>query len=92
MVATDDLIHAGTIAREERMGALQQKFKFGKWETTTGLFCGKDMVQDSDGAIHISQDSTCQTSVKIAVVSPKDQTLMMIPGVIVHKSKNCDPK
>lgn len=56
MLATDDFIDGGNQRHQSRMRQLFERYKFGKWEHDHGRFCGKDVHQDQDGAIVITQE------------------------------------
>ena len=51
-VVVDDLCMAGDKSFDEVYTKLRERFKFGKWETGHGEFCGRKLVQDSEG-IHV---------------------------------------
>eukprot|EP00435_Cladocopium_sp_Y103_P073668 s52_g44.t1 len=69
MVATDDLISGGNSRHQALMDAMKQKYKFGKWEHDVGRFCGKDLRQNKDYSISVSQqyyaDTKCQGRIHI---------------------------
>ena len=71
MLATDDLIDAGSSLHQQQMMKLKAKYKFGKWEYTKGRFCGKDLEQQSDCSITISQEYYSQLYCKQPIHIPR---------------------
>jgi hypothetical protein len=55
MVATDDLVSGGNLRHQQLMEQLRTKYKFGKWEYDAGRFCGKNIQQEKDKSIYVSQ-------------------------------------
>lgn len=87
MVATDDLISGGNHWHEALMQQLQDQYKFGKWEFGSGRFCGKDLRQDKDHSIFVSQqyytEQKCQNRIHIPKGfqndDPCDQAQIQVP-------------
>jgi hypothetical protein len=69
MVATDDLISGGNQRHQALMQQLHHQYKFGKWEFGSGRFCGKDLRQDKDYSIFVSQqyytEQKCQDRIHV---------------------------
>ena len=76
MVATDDLVTGGNERHQVLMEELHQKYKLGKWEHDTGRFCGKDVRQDQNHSIFVSQqyytELKCKDKIKIPNGSSDD--------------------
>ena len=71
MLATDDLINGGNEKHQSLMHALHSKYKFGKWEYDSGRFCGKDITQNKDFSISISQQYYSELKCKERLHIPK---------------------
>ena len=71
MVATDDLISGGNQRHQNLMNEMKQKYKFGKWEHDAGRFCGKDLRQNKDYSISISQQYYAETKCQDRIHIPK---------------------
>ena len=71
MVATDDLISGGNERHQALMETMKQRYKFGKWEYDQGRFCGKDLKQQSDFSIKVSQQYYADNKCRDRIYIPK---------------------
>eukprot|EP00435_Cladocopium_sp_Y103_P029207 s2890_g7.t1 len=71
MVATDDLVSGGNVRHQRLMEQLKSRYKFGKWEYDKGRFCGKDLVQQKDFSIFVSQEYYTEQKCKEKIHIPK---------------------
>ena len=71
MVATDDLISGGNQRHQQLMQQIHDQYKFGKWEFNQGRFCGKDLRQDKDHSIFVSQQYYTEQKCKERIHIPK---------------------
>ena len=71
MVATDDLISGGNARHQALMDEMKQKYKFGKWEYDAGRFCGKDLKQNKNFSITVSQQYYTETKCTGRIHIPK---------------------
>ena len=71
MVATDDLVSGGNSRHQKLMDQLKLQYKFGKWEYDKGRFCGKDISQNEDFSIFVTQEYYTEQKCKEKIHIPK---------------------
>ena len=71
MVATDDLISGGGPKHQALMQQLHDQYKFGKWTFGSGRFCGKDLQQNKDYSIFVSQQYYTEQKCRDRIPIPK---------------------
>ena len=71
MVATDDLISGGGTKHQALMQQLHDQYKFGNCTFGSGRFCGKDLVQDKDHSIFVSQQYYTEQKCRDRIPIPK---------------------
>lgn len=71
MVATDDLVSGGNQRHQSLMNQLKSQYKFGKWEYDRGRFCGKDLMQQKDFSIFVTQEYYTEQKCREKIHIPK---------------------
>ena len=55
MIATDDMLHGGTVRHQEKMKILNNRYKLGKFQYGACRFAGKQFTPQEDGSIVVDQ-------------------------------------